>query len=200
MNELWRGLLIAAGVLVAWGGSMHPDGTMEHMLADPRWLPGHMLTFAGFVAMGAGLWWFGRTTSSMTRALRYVLIATALQALEMFVHAIANIDLQNLRAGRATPVLTTHLALTAVIYPVFGVAVAAWVRSAARQRVIGSPWIAWLGILGALMHGAAGLLVAGFRLDWARVLFPGLGLLALWLILAGVWPTATRPWVVSPEP
>jgi hypothetical protein len=188
MRNSWRGLLIAAGALIAWGGSMHPGGTMEEMLADPRWLPGHMVTFAGFLAMGAGIWWFAKAASSMTPTLRFVLIATGLQALEMFVHAVANVDLDNLRAGRATPVLTTHLALTAAVYPVFGIAVAIWIASAARRRIIGSPWVAWLGILGALMHGAAGLLVAGFDVARARSLFPGIVFLALWLILAGVWP------------
>jgi hypothetical protein len=56
------------------------------------------------------------------------------------------------------------------------------------DRTLGSPWIAWLGILGAAAHGLSAPLVVGLRINQAGILFPMLMLLAIWLALAAVWP------------
>ncbi len=61
-----------------------------------------------------------------------------------------------------------------------------------RARAIGSVWMAWIGVLGALSHGLAAILVAGLGLLQFRVLFPGVVLLALWLVLAALWPRRMR--------
>jgi len=170
---------------------MHPGGTMAEMLADPRWLPGHLLVFGGLVAMLVGLRAYGRTPAaeSMRRVLRFAKMATAVQAIEMFLHAMAFVDLQRLQAGRVTPVLTTHLSLAVIAYPLFAAAVIALIVAGARRRVLGSPWIAWIGILGVAAHGAAAPLTVVFDVSWAPLLFPGLAVLAVWLVLAAAWPS-----------
>jgi hypothetical protein len=57
---------------------------------------------------------------------------------------------------------------------------------------MGSPWIGWLGIAGAVANGQAPPLVILFKIEGARILFPLLLLFALWLILAGLWPLPAR--------
>jgi hypothetical protein len=160
------------------------------MLAAPSWRSGHLLAFGGFVAMTAGVWMWSRHAPRAVRTVTLIaLAASALQSLEMFIHAMADVDLASLRTGASTPVLSTHMAMTAVIYPIFGLSIIAFIVATARNTLLGSKWIAWIGIAGAAMHGAAGLLVVAFEIEWARELFPGIVLLALWLILAGLWPT-----------
>jgi len=168
---------------------------MAEMLAHPKWVPAHALMLAGFLALLAGLILYQRSIALPDRTRRWVrlaAVATALQAVEMAFHTAAFVDHANLVAGRATPVLTTHLWLAVVLYPVFGLAVVGLIVAATRDRALGSPWIAWLGILGALAHGAAAPLTILTAIPWARMLFPFLILLALWLLLAALWPLRTR--------
>jgi hypothetical protein len=127
----------------------------------------------------------------MLTVLRLACVGSALQALEMFIHAIAYVDLASLRAGASTPVLSTHLFMTPLLYPVFAATTIALIVRGAQYRAIGSWWIAPIGIVGAAAHGLAGLLVGGFEVMWARVLFIGIAPAGLWLLLAGVLPAKT---------
>ena len=62
---------------------------------------------------------------------------------------------------------------------------AGFVVATARRRVLGSPWVAPLGVLGAPSYGLAlPLLLLG--VPWAGILFPMIMVFALWLVLAGV--------------
>jgi len=63
--------------------------------------------------------------------------------------------------------------------------------AATRERVVGSWWIAWLGIAGIAAYSAAPPLVVALHVPGAGVLFPLFMLFALWLILAAVWSPAT---------
>ena len=192
---LWRLFFALSALLILIGGPQHPGGTMAEMLAHPKWVPAHALMLAGFLALLAGLILYQRSIALPDRTRRWVrlaAVATALQAVEMAFHTAAFVDHANLVAGRATPVLTTHLWLAVVLYPVFGLAVVGLIVAATRDRALGSPWIAWLGILGALAHGAAAPLTILTAIPWARMLFPFLILLALWLLLAALWPLRTR--------
>jgi hypothetical protein len=188
----WRALFVIGGLLVAIGGPQHPGGTMLDMLRDPAWFRAHALVFSGILAWTIGVWLFiqSRPASALPdRWLRFALVMTTLQMLDMAVHTMAYVDADALAAGAATPVLTTHLWLTVVIYPIFGIAMIGFIWTTQRKRLLGSVWIGWLGMLGAAGHGAAGLLVVGFEIGWASILFPFLVFLALWFILAGVWPS-----------
>lgn len=93
---------------------------------------------------------------------------------------MAYVDLQNLLAGQPTPVLTPHMVMALIIYPVFGVLFGGFIIAAARDRALGSIWIAPVGILGALAHGAAGLLTIGFGIPWAGIGFPLFMLVMIW--------------------
>jgi hypothetical protein len=189
-SKLWRLFFILCAVLLMLGGPQHPGGNMAQMLGSSAWVPAHALMLAGFVSLLAGLVLYRKNSlpARTSRWARMAIYGTALQAIEMAVHLAAKIDHQNLMAGRATPVFTTHLALAVVAYPVFAATMVGLILAGARDQALGTKLIAWLGIAGAIAHGASTPLVVVFKVRQARVLFPFLLLLALWLILAAVWP------------
>jgi len=110
----------------------------------------------------------------------------------MVLHTASAVDHANLVAGHHTPVLTTHLWLAVGVYPFFALTTIGFIIATAREHSLGSHWIGWLGIAGALGHGAAAPLAIAFQIPWARALFPVIVILALWMILAGVWPSRPR--------
>lgn len=188
--DWWRPLFILAGGLILAGGPRHPGGTMVEMLGNPEWIPAHTMMLAGFLSLLFGLVAFARgaRTPAARRWARLAIAGTAAQVLEMALHTAAALDHANLMAGRATPILSTHLALAVVAYPVFAATIIGFIIVSARERVIGSRWIAWIGVLGVLGHGIAPPLMALTAVPWARLLFPAVVGLAMWLILAGMWP------------
>lgn len=188
---VWRPFLALCGIMILLGGPQHPGGTMAEMLAHPGWVPAHGLQLVGYVSLVIGLLFFGRSRALPPRTRRWSRIALAgavLQMIEMAFHTAAVVDAENLVAGAATPVLSIHLRITPVIYPLFAIAMSGLIVAGARERALGSWWIAWLGILGVVAQGAAGLLVGGFDLLQFRFLFPGVVLFALWAVLAAFWP------------
>jgi hypothetical protein len=188
---LWRAFFVLSALFILIGGPQHPGGTMAEMLAHPKWVPSHALMLAGFLAFLAGLILYRRSVPLPDRTRKWVRIAaigTALQAVEMAFHTAASVDHANLMAGRATPILTTHLWLAVILYPIFALTVVGLIIAAMRDRALGSPWIGWLGIVGVLAHGAAAPLVIVFEIPWARILFPFVTLFALWALLAALWP------------
>ena len=188
--DWWRPLFIVAGALVLVGGPRHPGGTMVEMLGNPEWIPAHTMMLAGFLSLLLGLVAFSRDalTPTKRRWARLAIAGTALQAVEMALHTAAVLDHANLMAGRATPILSTHLALAVVAYPVFAASIIGFIVASARERAMGSPWIAWIGVLGALGHGIAAPLAVLTGIPWARSLFPAVIGLAIWLILGALWP------------
>jgi hypothetical protein len=186
----WRVCFVLGAVLISIGGPQHPRGTMVEMLHDPKWVSSHAWILAGFAAVLIGLWLFGQAPQPerTRRWVRLALIGTVLQTLEMAVHMMSSVDHANLVAGRSTPVLWTHLVMAVVIYPLFAASMIGLMLTAARERTMGSRWVAWIGILGALGHGLSAPLVVALNLAWARMLFPMIMLYALWLLLAAVWP------------
>ncbi len=198
----WRLCFILAALFILIGGPQHPGGTMAEMLTHPKWVLSHLLVLAGFVALLVGLLLYQRATSLPSRTqrwLRFAIIGTVLQAIEMVFHTAAVVDHHNLIAGSATPVLTTHLWLAVIFYPIFGLTLAGFIIAGMRDRVLGSAWIAWLGILGVLAHGAAPPLVILLNIEGARILFPFIMGFALWLILAALWPLRVKAELVNPS-
>lgn len=68
---------------------------------------------------------------------------------------------------------------------------------AARDGFVGSPFIWWIGILGAIGHGLSAPLAIGLQQPWAGILFPTLVLVGIWALLAAVWPS--RAPVAQPQ-
>ena len=173
---------------------------MLEMLTHPDWFMAHALVTLGYGTMLAGLVAFSRSvgnTPAMKRWTRLAIGGTALQTVEMAVHTAAMVDAANLAAGHATPVLTTHLAMSVLFYPLFGVTTAAFFIKGTRERAIGSPWIVWIGVIGTAANGIAPILVGPFGWMEARILFAFMIGIAVWLVLAAVWPTAALRAVVG---
>ena len=190
-SGLWRLFFILSALFLLIGGPQHPDGTMAEMLAHPDWVPSHALTVAGFVSLLVGLVVYQRSVVLPDRTrtwVRLAVLGAALQAVEMVFHTAASVDHLNLVAGRATPVLTIHLWLSVVLYPIFGLTLVGLIIAGVRDRVLGSVWIAWMGICGLVAHALAAPLVVLLKIEKARILFPFLVLFALWVLLAGLWP------------
>lgn len=173
------------------GGPQHPGGTMLEMLRNPIWFEAHVYIFTGFTAWTFALWLYRRNGSfneSTDRWLRIGIIVSAIQAVDYIFHTMAYVDAEALEAGAATPVLTFHIWMTIFVYPVYAVGIIGMIWITQKNRVLGSQWIGWLGILGAAAHGMAGVFVAGLNIVQLRFLFPLLMLLALWHIIAGFIP------------
>lgn len=204
----WRALFILGAVLVSAGGSMHPRGTMAEMLADPIWFRGHATSALGYLALCAGLAMFRRDAAPPERTRWWAGMAAVLmgfEAVEMTVHTFAYVDAAAAAdrvhgATMATPVLTTHLWMATIIYPLTGIAMIALIWTGMRERSLGSPWIGWLGMLGAAAHAAVMPLV--FLLDMLEfgILFPMILFLTLWFMMAGLWPRRSRSAAAASAP
>jgi hypothetical protein len=164
---------------------------MAEMLVHHDWFIAHATLVAAYVTLVAGLVLFARTpglSDSLRLWARLAAGGAALEALEMAVHTAASVDAANLAAGLPTPVLTTHLNMALVIYPLFGTAMAVFMIKGMRERAVGSPWIVWLGLLTAVTHSIVMALVYLLEIWWAGIFFPMIMGLGLWLVLSALWP------------
>jgi hypothetical protein len=210
-QNLWRVLFVLGAALVFFGGSMHPRGYMAQMLVDPKWIPGHAMAAVGFLVLALGLALYRRDAATDERTRWWAGAATvtmALEALEMTVHTLAFVDAgalpaQAINAGAATPVLTTHLWMATLVYPLSGLTLIALIWTGIRQRSLGSPWIGWIGMLGAAAHAAVMPLIFLLRVEEAGILFPLMTLFTtVWFFLAALWPRrrSRHPFAVPVEP
>ena len=198
-SPVWRALFTLGGLLYFVGAFYHPRGmTMGDMLVDPDWIPSHAGVFVGVLAMTVGLMVFRRSSTvsaTMGRWLLATIVLAVLETIEMGLHTMAYVDADALapgalEAGLSTPVLTLHLWSAILIYTPFAVALIGLIWTGQRERSLGSPWIGWLGIVGAAAHGSVMWLAIVFGVPGTGILFPIAALaISLWFVLAGVWPT-----------
>lgn len=195
----WRPAFLFAGIALMVGGPRHPAPRPELpfsestalMLAHPDWVPSHLLMLAAFCfLLTALLIWQRRAHPPASRRwTRFALFAVALAVLEMAFHTAAGIDLERLRAGSATPILTTHLTLAAIANPLLAVGLAAVALQGARFRQLGSRWIVWLVVLGSTLFGFASMYVVLTHDQRVSPLFAiGAALMALWFLAVAFWP------------
>jgi hypothetical protein len=197
---LWRPALLLSGVAMMAGGPRHPSPSTELpfrestalMLAHPDWAPAHLLILLSYVLLLGGVLLWRRDTdpSAGTGTWSRITIAAAgVACVEMAFHAAAMLDLDRLRAGEPTPILSTHLALTTIANPLLGLALAGLAVTGARLGRLGSRWIAWMAVVGGAAYGFAGVYVVLTRDQRISPLFAvGATLMAFWLMLAAVWP------------
>ncbi|MFL5386352.1 MAG: hypothetical protein ACJ8GN_27860 [Longimicrobiaceae bacterium] len=198
--DLWRPAFFLSGAAMMAGGPRHPSPnlglpfhrSMATMLDNPEWVPSHLFILASFVLLFAGLALWQRSTPPHGPARawsRFALAAAGLAVVEMTLHSAAVLDVDYLRAGQPTPILTTHLMLTAVVNPLLGLALGGLSLQGARTGRLGSRWIAWLAVLGGAAYGVAGTYVVLTHDQRVSPLFAvGSSLLAFWFILAAAWP------------
>jgi hypothetical protein len=199
LSRVWRVLFVVGGLVYAVGASQHPRGeTMADMLVDPTWIPAHAAVFVGFLLITFGLASFRRAVAvspAVGRWLTATLVLAAVQVIEMGLHTMAYVDANalasgDLHGGLSTPVLTSHMWLSTLAFTPFAVAFLGLIWKGSRERVLGSPWIIWLGVIGALAYGSVMLLLVVLQVEWAPILFPIAHIaVPLWFVLAGVWPS-----------
>jgi hypothetical protein len=199
----WRALFVGGGLLYLIGAFNHPRGmTMADMLVDPAWIPSHAAVFAGTLLVTLGLVSYRRSRPSsptMHRWLGATVVLAVLETIEMGLHTMAYVDAGaltpgTLTGGLSTPILTLHVWLATLVYTPFAVALFGLIRVGQRERSLGSPWIGWLGILGAAAHGSVLWLVIVLHVPGTGILFPIAALaMSLWFVLAGLWTTRPVP-------
>lgn len=210
-NLPWRGLVAAAGLLTFVGGSMHPqapDGLgfedeLVHMMKSDQWVPGHGLLTIGAAMLLVGLVLIRRAGRWPEAAglLRYAIVATAVYTAELVFHTAAVVDRDALVDGDFGPIITTHLALAFVAYPLFGVATALLGARFVRTWAAPMKPLAVLGIVAGIANGLAAPLVIGFQDPAFSPLFAigGIGTAAFYLAagLAGLRQPAEAPVAAS---
>jgi hypothetical protein len=202
---LWRVAFLLAGMAMIAGGPRHPGPRLDlsfHdstalMLADANWVPAHGLILASYLCLLAGVALWQRRAGLPDRVRtwgRFALVAIGLGVVEMALHTAAVLDLGRLRAGQPTPILTTHLWLTAVANPLLALALSGVALHGARLGRLGSRWIVWMPVLGGAGYGAASIYVVLTHDQRVSPLFAiGTSLLAFWFLLAAVWPEQRAP-------
>ncbi len=198
-SRVWRSLFVGGGLIYFVGAFFHPRGMgMAGMLVDPAWIPSHTAVFVGLSLMTIGLVFFrrsSRVSPRMDRWLVFAIVMAILETVEMALHTMAYVDAGalahgSLHGGLSTPVLTIHIWMATLVYTPFAVAMIGLILMGQRERTLGSPWISWLGLVGAVAHGSVMWLVVVLQVNGAGILFPIYALsLSLWFILAGIWPT-----------
>ncbi len=164
-NHGWRIALIASGVLMVTGAPRHPSSDAKYsmreelaiMTSHPDWVPAHLLVMLSTMLFAAGLLtaYRKRAWPGVQPALGVAAVAVAAYVIETGFHLAAAVDNHALHHGGATPVATTHIWLSVLLYPITGLAVsylgirqlAAW-RGA--RRFLGLP-----AAVGGLAHAVA---------------------------------------------
>ncbi len=209
---LWPWALTAGGVLFLIGGPLHPgnDSSLPEAQATAEfigaatWIPSHALILAGAIGYLIGLFGLARSPMPLSPGARkaawVAAVGAVLFAVEGVFHLGAFLDEEAALAGNATPVLSTHLALSLVVYPLFSFAVAA--LAVLSRRELTHPVVGIIGAIGAITFGVAPALVGLAGIEALAVLFPiGGVLMALWFTVVGVTAlirsssrrTVTRP-------
>jgi hypothetical protein len=132
-NHGWRIALIASGVVMVTGAPRHPSSDAKYpmreelaiMTSHPDWVPAHLLVMLSTVLLAAGLLTAYRKNvwPEVRPALGIAALAVTAYVIETAFHLAAVVDNHALHHGGATPVATTHVWLSLLLYPITGLAV-----------------------------------------------------------------------------
>jgi len=132
-NHGWRIALIVSGVVMVAGAPRHPSSDEKEpmrrelavMTSHPDWVPAHLLVMLSTMLFAAGLLMAYRkgVWPEVQRAPGIAAVAVAAYVIETGFHLAAVVDNHALHHGGATPVATTHIWLSVLLYPLTGLAV-----------------------------------------------------------------------------
>ncbi len=195
-----RIVLAVAGALLLVGGAAHPpadtSATYEHavaeMLHDGAWPITHGLVLIGMVALALGLFRLrstegGAWSDAVRRWTLGLSLAAVLGVVEMVPHLLVYLQVDELERHGSASLLDVHMAIQAVASPALGVCFAGVAIATARRRELGNgPVLAVLAVVGGIVFGLAGPLMA-IRHDPAlSPLFSGAAGVALWLLVGSL--------------
>ncbi len=197
-THAWRLAFVASGAAMVAGGRMHPESDAKEplrqelatMASDDSWVLSHSLIVLSTVLLATGLWlaYRGRAwPTSTVRALRFAAIAVSLYVVETVFHLASTVDTDALRDGDVAPVAFTHIALSIVLYPLSGAAIA----YLAAKILLSTPSPRWLiavpGVAGGVLHALSVPLVLLFPDTELSAAFAGAAILiAVWSIGTGL--------------
>ena len=131
-NHGWRIALIASGVVMVIGAPRHPSSDAKDpmrqelaiMTSHPDWVPAHLMIMLSTVLLAAGLIMAYRKNAwpGVRPALCVAAVAVTTYVIETAFHLAAAVDNHALHHGGATPVATTHIWLSVLLYPLTGLA------------------------------------------------------------------------------
>ena len=185
-----------AGLLFAVGGSQHPDAptdlsfrdNLAVMMEDDAWVPSHVLMATSGILLVAALLVVrrGRLWPAAERLLPFALVAATVNAVELVFHTLALVDRQELADGESPPLAMTHLALSVVAYPLFGIAIAllAWRLASGWSPPLRV--LAVVGVVGGIANALSAPVAILTRENTFDFLFPVGGIaIAVWLVAIG---------------
>jgi hypothetical protein len=115
------------------GAPRHPSSDAKYpmreelaiMTSHPDWVPAHLLVMLSTVLLAAGLLTAYRKNvwPEVRPALGIAALAVTAYVIETAFHLAAVVDNHALHHGGATPVATTHVWLSLLLYPITGLAV-----------------------------------------------------------------------------
>jgi len=194
---LWPWAMAAGGVLFLIGGPLHPSSDSSlpesqataELIGGGTWIPSHALILAGAIGYLIGLFGLARSrmplSTSARRAAWVAEVGAVLLAVEGVFHLGAFLDEDAALAGDSIPILSTHMALSLVVYPLFTFAVGA--LAVLSRRTLTHPVVGAVGAIGAVAFGVAPALVGLASIEALALLFPlGGALIALWFTVVGV--------------
>lgn len=182
--------LAAAGVALAAGGLLHPDGDPIAQLASPLWATSHAVLMVGMLLLAIGA--AGAAARlELPRPIRTAAGVTAVAALlstgELVPHLLAATDLHALQHGGPHPFYDIHLMAGPVTNAVIGFSLAALAVIAAPSRALGGgPVLAGLAVVGGVAFALAAPLLVATGIAELGILFAGSVLMGLWLLVSGV--------------
>lgn len=194
----WWPLLVFGGLLVFVGGGMHgdpagPDLPIRQNLATTMeaggWVLGHAIMTVGAALIAGGVWIARREAGwQLSRTLwRVLVVAVALNAIELVVHTAVIVEKDGLLAGETGLLTAVHLAGLLIVYPLYGLAVAAVAAVRFRAAGIGHRAIAALGIVGGVCHAVSAPLAVATESSAFEFLFPLAGVtVSAWWIGTGI--------------
>jgi hypothetical protein len=131
-NHGWRIALVASGVVMLTGAPRHPSSDAKYsmreelaiMTSHPDWVPAHLMVMLSTILLAAGLLMAYRKGAwpGVQPALGIAAVAVTAYVVETGFHLAAAVDNHALHHGGATPVATTHVWLSLLLYPVTGLA------------------------------------------------------------------------------
>jgi hypothetical protein len=164
-NHGWRIALIGSGVVMVTGAPRHPSSDAKDpmrqelaiMTSHPDWVPAHLMIMLSTMLLAAGLLmaYRKRAWPGVQPALGIAAVAVTAYVIETAFHLAAAVDNHALHHGGATPVATTHIWLSVLLYPLTGLAVSyLGIRQLAvwpgARRFLGLP-----AALGGLAHAVS---------------------------------------------
>jgi len=193
----WPWAFSLGGILFLIGGALHPNDDTSlpeaeqtaESLGAAAWIPAHALLLVGSVGFLIGLVALARSPMSLPTAARratwVAAVGAALFVVEGVFHLGAFADRDAVLSGEATPLLSTHMAMGLVAYPLFAFAVAA--LAVLSGHTLTHPVVGVIGAIGAVAFGVAPTLVGAAGIEALVFLFPVGGIiLGLWITVAGV--------------